>query len=216
MREGEMHYLWSEASERKRRLFECACCRIVWQQLNDERTRHAVEVAELYADGLVDDAEREAASGFARAAWDAERAGVLPPHDDPYHLFIYRPYSAAAYNATLAMGWWGGAPAFDAPSKIIIEAAPDQVTMRAAVNSVFAELFGDPFDPVAFDRVWRTTTALSLASQMYESRDFSAMPILADALQDAGCEDEQILSHCRSNGQHVRGCWVVDLVLGKE
>jgi hypothetical protein len=51
---------------------------------------------------------------------------------------------------------------------------------------------------------------------MYESRDFSAMPILADALQDAGCEDESILAHCRGPGPHVRGCWVVDLVLGRE
>jgi hypothetical protein len=51
---------------------------------------------------------------------------------------------------------------------------------------------------------------------MYESRDFGAMPILADALQDAGCEDAAILGHCRGAGPHVRGCWVVDLVLGKE
>ncbi|MCI0699875.1 MAG: hypothetical protein L0241_02155, partial [Planctomycetia bacterium] len=64
---------------------------------------------------------------------------------------------------------------------------------------------------------WRTDTALSLARQMYESREFSAMPILADALQDAGCENEDILNHCRDTSQvHVRGCWVVDLVLGKE
>jgi hypothetical protein len=51
---------------------------------------------------------------------------------------------------------------------------------------------------------------------MYESRDFTAMPILADALQDAGCDNEQILGHCRGPGLHMRGCWVVDLVLGKQ
>ena len=51
---------------------------------------------------------------------------------------------------------------------------------------------------------------------MYESRDFSAMPILADALQDAGCDNDDILNHCRDPVRHVRGCWVVDLVLGKE
>jgi len=57
---------------------------------------------------------------------------------------------------------------------------------------------------------------LTLARQIYESRDFSAMPILADALQDAGCDNEDILSHCRDTNQpHVRGCWVVDLVLEK-
>ena len=70
--------------------------------------------------------------------------------------------------------------------------------------------------PVTFSPEWKTDTALSLARQMYESRDFSPMPILADALQDAGCDNEDVLSHCRGPGPHVRGCWVVDLVLGKE
>jgi hypothetical protein len=78
------------------------------------------------------------------------------------------------------------------------------------------DLYGNPFRPVAFPPSWRTDTALTLARQMYDSRDFGAMPILADALQDAGCEDASILDHCRGEGSHVRGCWVVDLVLGKE
>ena len=69
---------------------------------------------------------------------------------------------------------------------------------------------------VAFSSAWRTDTALLLARQMYESRDFSLMPILADALQDAGCDNADILNHCRGPGPHVRGCWVVDLVLNKE
>jgi hypothetical protein len=78
------------------------------------------------------------------------------------------------------------------------------------------DIFGNPFRPVSFDPAWRTWTAVALAQQMYESRDFSAMPILGDALQDAGCTDEEVLGHCRGPGPHVRGCWVVDLVLGKE
>jgi hypothetical protein len=78
------------------------------------------------------------------------------------------------------------------------------------------DIFGNPFRPVTFEPEWRTSTALALAKQMYDSRDFSAMAILADALQDAGCENDDVLSHCRdANGVHVRGCWVVDLVLGK-
>ena len=76
------------------------------------------------------------------------------------------------------------------------------------------DIFGNLFRPVAFSPEWRTSTALLLARQMYESRDFSAMPILADALQDAGCEDADILAHCRGPGPHGRGCWCVDLVLG--
>jgi hypothetical protein len=78
------------------------------------------------------------------------------------------------------------------------------------------EQFGNPFRPVAFSKSWRTDTAIALARQMYESRDFGAMPILADAIQEAGCDNDDILSHCRGDGPHVRGCWVVDLVLGKE
>ena len=81
----------------------------------------------------------------------------------------------------------------------------------------FRDIFGNPFRPVSFSPEWRTSTAISLAKGMYNSRDFSAMPILADALQDAGCNSEDILDHCRdANGVHVRGCWVVDLILGKK
>jgi hypothetical protein len=91
--------------------------------------------------------------------------------------------------------------------------APDA---PASLAVLLRDIFGNPFRPVAFSPSWRTDTAVSLAKQMYESRDFSAMPILADALQDAGCDNEEILNHCRGDGPHVRGCWVVDLVLGKE
>jgi hypothetical protein len=88
------------------------------------------------------------------------------------------------------------------------------------------ELFGNPYATRRKQKgdprrgwmcapAWRTETAVTLARQMYESREFSAMPILADALQDAGCDNDDILSHCRGAGPHVRGCWVVDLVLGK-
>jgi hypothetical protein len=87
---------------------------------------------------------------------------------------------------------------------------------RAVQVQVLRDIFGNPFRPVAFDADWRTSTAVALAKQMYESRDFSAIPILADALQDAGCDIDNVLTHCRNtNGAHVRGCWVVDLVLGK-
>jgi hypothetical protein len=80
---------------------------------------------------------------------------------------------------------------------------------------VLEELVG-PSSLPQFSPQWRTDTAVSLARQMYETRDFGVMPILADALQDAGCDSEDILSHCRDVAlTRVRGCWVVDLVLGK-
>lgn len=84
------------------------------------------------------------------------------------------------------------------------------------LTKVGMDVYGNPFRPVTFNPDWRTSTAVALAKQMYDSRDFSAMPILADALQDAGCDNDDVLTHCRAAaGVHVRGCWVVDLVLGK-
>ncbi|MBP3958569.1 hypothetical protein J8F10_25245 [Gemmata sp. G18] len=78
------------------------------------------------------------------------------------------------------------------------------------------EIVGNPFRPVIFEQEWRTSDVLSLAKGIYELSAFDRMPILADALQDAGCDNSDILNHCRGAGLHVRGCWVVDHVLGKE
>lgn len=87
---------------------------------------------------------------------------------------------------------------------------------RRPCCDITRDIFGNPFRSVTFSLTWRTDTVLTLAQQMYALREFGAMPILADALQDAGCDNDDVLSHCRSEGAHVRGCWVVDLVLGKE
>jgi hypothetical protein len=77
-------------------------------------------------------------------------------------------------------------------------------------------IFGNPFRPVAFDPSWLTSDVRTLAEGIYQDRAFDRMPVLADALQDAGCDSDDILSHCRDPQQvHVRGCWVVDSVLGK-
>jgi hypothetical protein len=78
---------------------------------------------------------------------------------------------------------------------------------------LLAEIAGNPFQDIVLDRSWLTSTVIALSRQMYESQDFSAMPILADAMQDAGCDNADILSHCRGPGVHVRGCWVVDKLL---
>ncbi len=80
---------------------------------------------------------------------------------------------------------------------------------------LFRDIFGNPFRPVVFDPAWHTEHTIGMAAKMYDDRDFAAMPILADAPEDAGCDSETILTHCREPGVHVRGCWVVDLVLGK-
>ena len=93
----------------------------------------------------------------------------------------------------------------------IVEPAGELAHQAALVR----EVLGNPFRPVNFPRSWRTDTAVALASEMYASGDFSAMPILADARQDAGCDNPDVLDYCHGRGPHVRGCWVLDLVLGK-
>jgi hypothetical protein len=99
---------------------------------------------------------------------------------------------------------------FDSPGRFVCK--EEHAHQAALVRDVF----GNPFRPATFDSAWRTSTAVAIASQMYESRGFGALPILADALQDAGCDSDDVLNHCRdASGIHVRGCWVVDLVLGK-
>ena len=88
---------------------------------------------------------------------------------------------------------------------------------RSVALALIDDIFGSPFHPAPFSSEWHTDTAIALAKQMYDSGEFSAMPILADALQDAGCDNVNILNHCRDADQiHVRGCWVVDLLLGKK
>ncbi|HEY1186580.1 MAG TPA: hypothetical protein VGE74_02935 [Gemmata sp.] len=95
-------------------------------------------------------------------------------------------------------------------------ARPEVTAEMGAQCALLREIFGNPFRPVALAPEWRTDTVVLLAQQVYNSHDFGAMPVLADALQDAGCVAADVLSHCRSEGPHMRGCWVVDWVLGKE
>ncbi len=87
-------------------------------------------------------------------------------------------------------------------------------------NEVYARLLrdvvGDPFQPPSLEPAWCTDTVHSIATKIYDDMDFSEMPILADALEEAGCDEQPILDHCRLDDSHVRGCWVLDMILGKE
>ncbi|AMV28246.1 hypothetical protein VT84_27835 [Gemmata sp. SH-PL17] len=119
--------------------------------------------------------------------------------------------------------WWdaGSFVMTEAYSKPVVgqwhrQPTPDTAELLRASANRLRDVVGNPFRPVTFSPEWRTETTIALARQMYTSRDFSAMPILADALQDAGCDNSDVLNHCRDTGAtHVRGCWVVDMVLRK-
>ncbi|HEV3436705.1 MAG TPA: hypothetical protein VG122_05060, partial [Gemmata sp.] len=89
------------------------------------------------------------------------------------------------------------------------QACPEQARLARCV-------FGNPFRPITINSSWLTSTVLALANGIYEEKAFDRMPILADALQDAGCDNENILNHCRQPGDHIRGCWAIDLLLAKQ
>jgi len=83
------------------------------------------------------------------------------------------------------------------------------------LSALVRDICGNPFQAVTFDPAWRTATVVALAAGIYAERTFNSLPILADALEEAGCINADLLNHCRQPGEHVRGCWAVDLVLGK-
>jgi hypothetical protein len=97
-----------------------------------------------------------------------------------------------------------------------VEWAEVRVLADRPLSDLFRDIFGNPYRLVSVASVWLTSDVRTLAEGIYEDRAFDRMPILADALMDAGCDNEDILDHCRSAGPHVRGCWVIDLLLGKE
>jgi hypothetical protein len=192
-----------------------------------------VEVAERWADDQAGMSEVRASAIEAHLAWDALQAGneslaraasdVLAvvgletehtsiPNREMVIYCLHHAVLCAAHDVGNAVyderaGWQAANAAWGKASK-----EEERVQTR-----LVRDIFGNPLHNVPFNPSWRTEAVLALARQMYESRDFSAMPILADAIQDAGCNNNNFLDHCRdANTTHVRGCWVVDLVLGKE
>ena len=200
-----------KVSDRKARLVACAFCRMVVTVFDDTQ-RRALEAVESFADGhLGSDDLWTAINGFVDRHgefFDAIGMGERRPSKE---IVIACLLSSACIHPDQQTEPWDGA--FDASLAVRYVAPPSR---QGHFSVLIRDIFGNPFCPVTFDPSWRTTTAVAVAQQMYASRDFSAMPILADALQDAGCVSSEILDHCRGPGPHVRGCWVVDLVLGKE
>jgi hypothetical protein len=210
-----LEVLHGKASERKVRLFSVACCRRLWELLSDERSRQAIDIAERYADAKTTEGELENAADAACAVCDADgdagsKQSGAP--DDPFRRIA----SLAAYNVALPLGWWGAAPAFVAPYEIAREVVPNSAAEAAAQCGLVRDIFGNPFRSVSIDATWRTSKVVVLAQEIYDNRAFDRLPALADALAEGGCTDDDILAHCRGPGPHVKGCWALDLILGKE
>ena len=196
----------TKSGRRKLRLFACGCCRLAWKTIPNKRLRDAVQTAERFADGTASAAELAAA-----------RAGVerLASDRGPYGKSSTRVRVAVDMAiATTEPGPYEAAHAMTATEAPLAGAMPESEA-EAYVCDLFRCVFGNPFRPAALPKGWRTADVLGLARAIYEDRAFDRLPLLADALMDAGCGDDQVLGHCRGAGPHVRGCWVVDLVLGK-
>ena len=193
-------YLGGTASNRKVRLFTVACCRSAWDRLVDDRSRRAVDVAEMFADGIVSETKAAAA---ADDAWNfRDELFDSGANQDPKMEETLQLANAAALTACQNDLFSGG----------IVLARIEPTTQC----SLFRDIFGNPFRPITIDPRWLTSNVVDLATAIYDERAFERMPILADALMDAGCDDEEIIAHCRGPGPHVRGCWLVDLLLGKQ
>jgi hypothetical protein len=200
--EKMLQSLGGRVTERKLRLFGVGCCRRVWRKFPRE-LRDYVEVAERHADGL-------ASNEDLQRAWHAQQ--------------LMRDYRFA--DQTSAVGWllWGAVEAnWLTPQEATRHVAfwiqrVGGADERQVQCNLLRDLVGNPF-ALRFPEGSCVPPGISdiqrLAQWAYENRAFGCLPILADALEEAGCSDATILSHLRGPGPHVRGCWVVDLILDK-
>jgi hypothetical protein len=210
-----LRFLRSRVSDRKLRLFACASARLFAHLFKDARNRRAVEVAERFADGL------ESKQSLSQVRADARAANWIPGRTDPDQGCWDEPgyavwcttretVHAAAREAAEAAEWQPR----EKGSCIV-----DLEQQRAEVIALLRDVVGNPFRSGAVDPSWLAWNGgllLRMAQRSYDERRFGELPVLADALEEAGCTDPALLGHCWGPGKHVRGCWVLDLLLGKE
>ena len=213
--EAMLNHLTDRASPRKLRLYAIGCCRRIWHLLEDDRCRHAIDKAQDFVDGRAVPAELEAAgrtvAGVARVWGDVGS----PAARSSFAL------GGAAWAATRSSAWlaaWDAAWDARMVARDLI-AGTDWEKERAWQATLLHDLFGDPFCPWHVDPAWlvrNDRAVVQLAQVIYAEDRFGDLPILADALEEAGCARPDVLEHCRGRMPHYRGCWVVDAVLGFE
>jgi hypothetical protein len=227
-----LEFLRGKASDRKLRLFKSACCRRIWHLLTEDRSRKAIEAVEAFSDGELSTESFEAASQDGRAAY-------YDLNEILRETGTSRMLQARLFAANAACG-----ATYDAYPRYNIDACSYAVSTSESVGDaighstdyiskytvkkaeelkghavILRDIVGNPFRPVALGSSWlkwNDGTVVRLAQGVYDDRAFDLLPILTDALEEAGCLSEELLAHLRSNGPHVRGCWALDLILGKE
>jgi hypothetical protein len=192
-----LRFLPGRGSKRILRLFAVACCRELWPGLSEPASREAIEIAQGYADGLRCEESLEEAH--------AQSFAVVPsaPRDQ-------RGPALAAYHSTNTSSAHA--------ARLTWDAARDAGLSTQRACDIVRDMLGDFFHPVAIPYAWRQweeKTVVKIAETIYQEHAFSDMPILADALEDAGCTDRVVIDHCRSHGPHVRGCWLLDAILDR-
>jgi hypothetical protein len=196
-----VHLRGGGISARKRRLFACGCCKLIWPLLSTPGWRNAVEVAAQTADGKATNAQRQAAVLWLN---DGYRDTGGPVDHAAEAVLRATNHDASHANAI-------------ATSIHVTTADPASQPKQAVL---LRELVGNPFSKTVTSQprwfTWNEGAVRKLAVAAYEDRARFVMAILADALEDAGCADVELLGHLRGPGPHVRGCWAVDLILGRK
>jgi hypothetical protein len=211
-----LEFLRGKASDRKLRLFASSCCRQSWRYIPDSASRRAVEVSELFADRKVRAAKLSAAASEANEVASSIAHEALITMTSSKYAEKDGAYGAARCAARTIDAEQVGRLAWLASPR-----------PRSNQCALLRDNFGNPFRPSPplppAVLAWNDRTVPRLAQAAYEERhlpegtlDPGRLAILADALLDAGCEDDSLIQHCREPGPHVRGCWAVDLLLGKE
>jgi hypothetical protein len=184
-------------TDRKIRLLACGVVRLLWNDASEERSRVVVEAAEKYADGLLSLRQMSRRRKTAQEAAYQLPAGPGPDGSPDKRIIALAAASAADTNVNLFH------------------------VRKAVGDPLHCKLIRDLF-PYRYPEIkegwfcWNEGTILKLAEAIYDDRAFDRLPILADALEEAGCQNAAILGHCRQQGAvHVRGCWVVDVLTGR-
>jgi hypothetical protein len=209
---GLLLRLPGHVSDRKLLLFACACCRRLEERMEDHASREAIDTLERFADRKTSFEATIVASELA-----AQAAGVhprFPPVSTPayvaYELTRLPLYRHDRWRFCKQVGFVA-ACATHASAEVVLE--------RRVQKSLARDIFRSCIKPLVIDDTWlqgNDGCVVRLAETIYTERHFTDLPILGDALLDAGCDDEDLLDHCRSSAPHVRGCWVVDALLGKD
>jgi hypothetical protein len=220
----------SRPTPRKLLLFAAACCRRITHLNPGDWSAGAVAAAEALADGAADPLAVAAAVAAVEGAFTWAGGIITPAEEAVFAILLYprdpgerfavpdarQVSAAAAAGAGFAAVPAAGRGVDHREARAVLRRRQHAVVAERAVHAdLLREVVGSPIRPAVFAPDWRTSAAVGLAGQAYGSRDFALLPVLGDALQDAGYADEAVLAHCRGPGPHSRGCWVVDGVLDR-